>query len=142
MYRGIIFTLLLLTGCSPTIAVKMDYLSKENLASYRVGTPDPRINHPNVGERLIVQWSLPKQYEKYHQINMVITLRYRNNEEAFIQFPLKKRCGTYVYDLINDQYYSTQGILASKVAIFGDGEILDTWRHQLWAELIEFEALD
>ena len=127
-----------LSSCSP-ISVQMDYLSRRNLASYRVGTPDPFINHPNIGERLIIQWSLPKNYLQLDDLHMFLTVRFRNNEEKTIVHPIRKTTGTYLYNLINECYYESGGILTYKIDIYGSGKLLECWRHQLWAELITFD---
>lgn len=139
MYRGIVLLLLLFTGCSQPISVQMDYLSRRNLPSYRVGTPDPRINHPNIGERLIVQWSLPKQWLGCENLHLKLTVRYRTNEEAVVEIPITRKSGTYLYDLINECYYETGGMLTYKIELIGSGSVLTCWKHQLWAELILFQ---
>ena len=47
--------LLLLTSCTEQrLAVQSQYIGLETLASYHVNTPDPHLNHPPIGERLII----------------------------------------------------------------------------------------
>lgn len=133
---------LLLTGCGPSVTVQTDYLSRKNLASYKVGTPDPHINHPNIGERLIIQWSLPKKVVKYRDAHLQVTLRFRNYDECTYSIPLKKKYGTTTYDLTNTPYYESGGIQTYKIDVVANGCILKEWKHQLWVDLIKIGEPD
>lgn len=128
---------LFLQGCfAERLSVHTEYLSIENLASFHVGTPDPELLCPTVGQRLVVTWALPSGYNCYESLYLDILIRFRSGEEKTITIFLKQRQGTYVYSLLNDEYFEKDGILTYKVNIIGDGDILDEWRHQIWAEKI------
>lgn len=132
-----LFGLSVFTSCTNShLAVYTDYLSHENLASYHVGTPDPYLNNPTIGQRLIVIWTLKKRHLHYEDLHLKISIRFRNKKEAAIKVPLCKPKGTYVYALLNEDYIATDGILTYKVELIGDGCILDEWRHQIWTNLI------
>lgn len=131
-------SLILLASCSGSyLSVHTDYLSHENLASYYVGTPDPRLNNPPIGQRLIITWGIPRLFLDYEDLHLEVTIRFRNREEIVDNVPVTKTHGTYVYDLLNEEYIEKQGMLTYKIDLIGEGYILEEWRHQIWTERIE-----
>ena len=122
--------------------VHSDYLSHESLASYYVKTPDPRINHPPVGQRLIISWSLPNKYLCYPDLHLLVTLRFRNREEVKHKVPITKTSGTRLFCLMNEEYCEKGGIATYRVLLQSEDCVLEEWRHQLWAELITFDVAD
>lgn len=133
----LILMLGILTSCTNSrLAVYTDYISSENLASFYIGTPDPRLNNPTIGQRLIVVWTLQKKHLCYEDLHLKIHVRFRNKKETVINYPITKPKGTYVYSLLNDDYIAADGILTYKVELIGGGCILDEWRHQIWTNLI------
>lgn len=129
--------LLLLTSCTqPLLHIRTDYLSRKNLASYRVGTPDPLLNDPPVGQRLIISWFLPPSYSKFESLWLYATIRFFNGEEISLEFPIDKMIDTYVYSILDENYFETRGIMTYKVDLVADGVVLKDFRHQLWAERI------
>lgn len=132
-----ILVFILTCGCSRTsLSVHTDYLSHENLASYHIETPDPRLNNPPVGQRLIVRWCVPQNYLEFEDLHLEITIRFRNRQEVVEQLDLLKRRGTYVYPVLNEAYVASRGILTYKVDLVADGNVLEEWRHQMWVDLI------
>lgn len=130
----------LFQACSnPHLSVHTDYLSHKNLASYHVGTPDPRLDNPPIGQRLIVTWSIPRMYLYYEDPHLVVTIRFRNREEIEETIYIHRMHGTYVYDLLNEDYIEKRGMLSYKVDIIAQGCLLDQWRHQIWADLIHLQ---
>ena len=130
-------------GCSENhLSVYSDFLSHENLASYHVGTPDPMLNNPPVGQRLIVSWSIPKEYLDYEDLHLMLTIRFRNREEFTQKICIHTVSGTYFYKLLNDDYFAVDGIRTYKVELIGAGCVLEQWRHQIWAELITLDQDD
>lgn len=121
------------------LTVRTDYLSIQNLASYHVGTPDPALNNPPIGQRLIIEWKVPKIYLDYDDLHLVATMRFRNREEFIQKIALLKKSGTHVHCMVNEEYFEKGGILTYKVELFGGGLLLEEWRHQLWVDLIVFE---
>lgn len=140
----LLFTLLLLTiltSCScNVITVQSEYIDRESLASAHVGTPDPRLNDPPFGQRLIISWSLPREYGRYRELHLDLTLRFRNSEEKSQRIAIHQRQGTTVYEVLDEFYCETKGIQTYKIDLIGDGERLDEWRHQLWADMIHFKT--
>ncbi len=134
-------TCFLLSSCTCNLlTVHTDYVSRDNLASYHVGTPDPLLNNPPIGQRLLISWSLPKAYMYYESLHLEIHLRYRNREEATQTVDLLKNSGMIIFSLLNEAYFETEGILSYKIDLIGNGEILEHWQHQIWADLIHFDA--
>jgi hypothetical protein len=141
-YALSLLTLLLFSSaCTDSkLTVHTDYLSHENLASYYVGTPDPRLFNPTIGQRLIISWSLPNDYLNYTQVDLNIRIRFKNREEVSETRAICVKTGSYVYALVNDDYFDKGGILTYKVDMIADGTVIEEWRHQLWTELIRFDC--
>lgn len=128
---------ILLCSCGKSsLTIQTDYLTHKNLASYYVGTPDPRQNVPTVGQRLIISWSIPKDYLRYDNLRLEITIRFRNREEIIEIFYLHKTRGTYVFTLLNCDYFTKRGILTYKIDLIGGDCTLEEWRHLIWTDLI------
>lgn len=131
--------------CGKTISLFSDYLTKENLASFHVETPDPNLCNPPFGQRLFLTWSLKhlkQPCDMYSDLRVQITIRFKNREQIVKEVKLLKNSGTYVYYLLNEDFCRMGGIMTYKAILYGDGCPLEEWRHQLWAELIEMEADD
>lgn len=133
---------LLLTSSScllHRLDVQTQYLSHENLASYHVGTPDPRLDNPNIGQRLLVQWSLCSSDFENQPLFLHLTVRLRNHQEQKLKIPIESKRGFYVYDLINQEYFQSGGILTYQVEITNESCVITSWKHPLWAELITLD---
>lgn len=129
-----------LSSCGQcSLTVQTDYLTHKDLASYYVGTPDPRQNVTAVGQRLIVSWVVPKSYLTYEDLHLKVTIRFRNREELIEIFHLSKTRGTYLYMLLNEDYFAKKGILTYKVDLIGGGFLLEEWRHRIWTNLISID---
>lgn len=128
------------TGCvKHHIRLQTDYLSRENLASYHVGTPDPLLYCPPIGQRLIMSWSVP--YGWIHELDLKIQLRmiFRDHTEECVEITLARAYGLFTYCLVNDDYFEKGGILTYQATLIKGDEVIDEWRHQLWTELITIE---
>jgi hypothetical protein len=133
-------SLLLLTSCQAyRLNVQTQYVSRENLASYYVGTPDAEKNCPTVGQRLLIEWNIPQEYLCYPDLKLNIKVRFKNRKEDECSILLKENKGTYLYNVVNDKFHETGGISTYKVEISTEQCMLETWQHPLWAELISFQ---
>lgn len=131
------FLLTFLCSCQKSyLIVQTDYLTHKNLASYYVGTPDPRQDSPTVGQRLIISWFVPQHYLSYENLRLEVTIRFRNREEIMEIFHIQQAWGTYVFCLLNQDYFKKQGILTYKIDLIGGEQILEEWRHKIWTNLI------
>lgn len=140
-----IFLTLFLSGCSKEwLSVQTDYLSHENLASFHVGTPDPMLESPPIGQRLMVSWKFKKQYLACENLHLVVQIHLRDRSDRCYKVAVNEASGIWMYDLINRDFIETRGILSYKVNLYGNGELLDECRHQLWVEpiILNIEADD
>jgi len=127
----------LLTSCAKErLVIFSQYVGRNNLASYYVNTPDPLLNNPPVGQRILMEWSLPRTYLDYPDLHLELTVRFRNRQETRRTIPIHHEDGEAVYALMNATFYETGGIVTYKVDVVGGGQLLEKWRHQLWVELI------
>jgi hypothetical protein len=128
----------LFAGCSNTsmLTVQTLYMTRESLASYYVGTPDPQQLNPPVGQKLLVSWNVPQGYLAVEDLYLNIRIRFRNHQEVVVDHPICKRSGTYSYEIANEDYFACKGILTYKVDLIGDGAVLEEWKQQLWHEVI------
>lgn len=135
--RYTLLALLFLTSCSRTqLIVFTDTVSYENLASFVVGTPDPLLDCPDKGERLVISWSLPCLCD---DSRVYARVRFRNLKEVEISIPLEKDRGFITYNVINQDYKDSGGILTYRVFLMQGENILEESQHALWTELILFE---
>lgn len=127
-------------SCAPYLSIQTQYLSREHLASFHVGTPDPKLNEPVIGQRLLIQWSLPAQEIKSEQLILFLKVRYRNHQEKEVSIPIQNKRGTYLYIIENEEYLQTGGILTYFAEIRSEACVLVTWKHPLWTQLIQLKA--
>ncbi len=131
------FSLLLLNSCRPYyLSVCQEWIDVRYLASYHAGTPDPRLANPPVGQKLILDWRVPKEiYKRNPQV--VLDLILWDYTTRQIRFPIRSRMDFATYRLLNEEYNKTGGILTYKASIVTeDGEVFREWKHQLWVNLI------
>ena len=132
---------LVLAGCSsdPFLRVQTEYVTDQNLASYYVGTPDPKRLNPPLGQRLVIYWSVPSNDCDAH---ILLRIRYRNKESSSVEIPLPKSSGWITYTLLNEDYMEKGGIETYFAQLIVNGEVLDESRHLLWVERIELHNDD
>ncbi len=132
--------LLFLTSCSPPmLTVEKYYITREKLASFHVSTPDLSKFRPTQGQLLVINWSLPDATYDSPNLHMYLTLRFRNREEATIEIPVTRQCGSYYYFHVNSPYYCKGDVVTYKAELFSDDEIVAAWYHQLYCNLITFD---
>lgn len=122
------------------LSVHSDYVARESLASYWVDTPDPLLNCPPFGQRLVISWSVPRELLKLENPHLEITIRMRNRDQVVRYVPLKRSSGTTLYRILNEQYCESGGFLTYKVQLIAGGCVYEEWRHQLWAELLSIDS--
>jgi hypothetical protein len=131
---------LIVSGCSLyRLDVQNQYLSRDRLASYHVGTPDPRLLNPVIGQRLVIQWSLTPKELINQDVCLYLKVRLRNRQEQEAALPITTKRGTYLYDVVGDRYIQTGGILTYFVEIRSPSYILASWRHPFWVDPIIFD---
>lgn len=128
----------LFPSCHERLSVETQYFTNEDLASFYVDTPDPLINNPPAEQRLMIAWNLNHCY-KNEKKTLKIYIRLKNREKIEQLIPLNSLAGTHIFTLCKDQFFATGGFLTYKVEIIVNGAVVETFYHQLWTELIEFE---
>lgn len=131
-----LFLALLATSCCHKLSVRTEYLTEASLASYYVGTPDPRRGCPLIGQQLILSWRIPTALWHNQELTFDITIRFRNQEERHLQIQCDRNIGTYIYAIQDDEFLKLGGILTYKVLLKEDGEVTESWIHPLWQERI------
>lgn len=135
--------LLINSSCTfQRLSVQTQYLSHESLASYHVGTPDPRLDQPMVGQRLLMQWSLSTREVETQNVSLYLKVRFRNHQEEEMTFPITSKRGTHLYVLANEEYHQVGGILTYYAEIRNETCVLASWKHPLWTELIQLKVKD
>lgn len=118
------------------LSCRSEYLYPNYLASDRIQTPDPdRLYF--YGQQLIVYWNLPRELLP---ADLHLTVRYGTRECAELHQHLTRPRGHTLYQLIEDDYWDTGGILSYKALLFHEGELLTDWYHHLWVDCMDLEA--
>lgn len=136
-----IIILTIISSCQlHPLTVQTQYLSHENLASYHVGTPDPQLDHPSIGQRLFVQWSLTSAEMENQPLFLQLSVRFRNHQDEKLKILIEKKSGYYLYDLTNQDYCETGGILTYMAEIRSENCLIASWKHPLWVPLIQLDV--
>jgi len=132
-------SMIILNSChSHILSVRTSYFTEEDLASYYIGTPDPRLQQPLIGQRLILSWTLPKT-TRFKNTYLHLKVRLKNHQEENVRVTVNHKHGFYIYSLSDKKFQESGGILTYKVEIRTDDHILESWYHPLWVELISFD---
>lgn len=108
------------------------------LASTHVGTPDPRKANPPLGQKLIIDWTVPPELLTQDP-KILLTLIYKNHTQEERTYAISARSGTEVYSLLNKEFEEREGLLTYRAEIVAGGEVYKEWKHQLWVNLLTFE---
>lgn len=129
-----ILFLTLFTGCyKDHLYVQQEWVDGSFLASSHIGTPDPRQECPPEGQRLLISWKFPGNLIA-EQLELVATVRFWDNSEEVICRPIKN---TWGYAAL---FFSKCKILTYRIQVInGCGEIVETWEHHFWTELIDID---
>ena len=129
--------LLCLASCSfHKLSVQTQYLSNQYFASYHVGTPDPERDDSLLGQRLFIEWCLPKKMTQGKELYLHLNIRFKNRKEDRTIIPICKRKGYTLYNVINKEFEETGGIRTYLIEITDGTDVLASWKHPLWVELI------
>jgi|HubBroStandDraft_4_1064222.scaffolds.fasta_scaffold231309_2 hypothetical protein len=141
-YLKLFLSLLFLfsTGCRQYyLSVCQQWVDVRYLASTHVATPDPRQEHPPIGQMLIFDWRIPKEiFNKNPKI--VLDLILWDYTTRKVEIPIKRRMDFATYRLLNEEYEKSGGMLTYQAQIVTeDGQIFQQWKHQLWVNLITID---
>lgn len=122
--------------------VQIENIGPEFLASSHVGTPDYRQENPPFGQRIIVSWDFPNILFKKN-LDLFLTVRFWNNTQEIKEHHIKSRKGRKIFFFSNKEREKQNKILTYKVQVkTKDGELVDTWKHQFWTEVIDVDSDD
>lgn len=140
--RILFFFLILLASCEKYyVSVRNLPVNASYLASSHVKTPDPRQKNPPLGEKLIIDWSLPPELLSENP-RIVLYLIFKTHQEKQLVYPITSRAGYEVYSLLGEEFKERKGLLTYRAEIVTDeGRVYREWTHQLWVNLINFEEM-
>jgi hypothetical protein len=145
MYRMIRFFLFLLlalhlSSCEKYyLSLQQQWVDISYLASSQANTPDPRKQNPPLGQMLIIDWRVSKSILKLEP-HIALDLIFWDYSKKTICFPMKRQMDYVTYELLNDNYEKTEGILTYRAKIITkNGEAVKESKHQLWVDLIQIE---
>lgn len=135
------FSVLVLVAISSSCSsnyISVDKIKTDKLtfASRFAKTPDPRALNPPKGEKLYVNWSLPIQFET-NKYRLKVDIVYRNLTKETLVYPIKRRAGSQIIELLGKDFTEKKGFLVYKLQIVSlDGEIITDYTHRMWVDLI------
>ena len=134
---GVFIFLLTFTGCTTGyIQVEKIKTEKRTYASRFANTPDPRRLNPPKGEKLYVNWSIPLEFRD-GQYRIKVDIVYRNLSRETFLFPVKRRAGARIIELVGDEFKEKKGYLVYKFEIIDlDGEVISDYTHRMWVDII------
>lgn len=149
-FSVLVLALLLLTSCcsskgcfcgcsgSKHISVLSLPIDNKVLASVHVNTPDHRHQLNHHGQKIYVSWKLPKEYFG-QTLSGVLKIRFKIPKQIEIPFEISSLSGKMCYDVLDEEYFSGEGVLAYQVKIFIGDQVVDSFQHKMWTELISFD---
>jgi hypothetical protein len=140
LYFFLFFIPFLCAGCQKYyISISQDRVDRDFLASTQAKTPDPRQENPPLGERLIIEWQLPRSLLE-QEPSLHLHVIYKNYTEKVFVYPVHHRLDYVVYSLLDQEYQESKGILTYKADVqTQEGKSFVDWKHQLWTNLIVLE---
>lgn len=141
MLKFLCLFFLCFASCSRSpLHIQTTYLSKHDLASFIINTPDPALYDPPIGQKLILTWAIPKQYQGHEDLSILLKIRFHNHESLEKTIKVGSSHGVYVYCLLNDDYCDKKGILTYKAELYQNSCLITQWLHQLWVDPITFKT--
>lgn len=136
MFYVLVVLLLSLTGCRPPLSVYTESVDRHSLASSVALTPDPKLNNPSIGQKIVIQWSLPQDLIP---ATLFATIYYKNGQESIISKPVRSYYDTATIYHIDQEFYQKGVISTYKVEIFKEDRCIATFYHHLWTQKIELD---
>ena len=122
------------------MTVRNIYLSEDRYASLYVNSPDPHRDNPSVGQQLDIQSYVPSLLFCQHRFEMIVRLRFGDNTEETIRVPIVHARQSWGYKLLDDSYFSKNGIIAYHIVLYSDEEEFAMVQSQLWVEMIKIDS--
>ena len=133
---SILFLLFVCTSCQKYyVNVQKQHVGRGSLASTFVQSPDPLQKDPPKGERLVINWRIPEP-ALGPDVHLELTMIMKDYTQLTKTYPLKNAFGYLTFDLLNDDYRKTGGLLTYKAEIKDKGAVMEAYEQVLWTELI------
>jgi hypothetical protein len=124
------------------LSVQQRWVDINYLASVQINTPDPRREHPQVGQMLIIDWRLPREVLRQNP-TVLLDVIYWDYTTKTIRLPITHPLDYTTYELLDEEYEKTGGILTYKAQIVTEsGTVIKESKHQLWVNLITVNSLE
>lgn len=115
--------------------MQQECLDVNFLASTRIGTPDPRQENPPSGQRLLIAWCFPEDLFQQN-LTLQITVRLWDNSEVQENLVVESKQSHKA--LFFPSTGGERRILTYRIIVTTkEGEVIETWKHPLWTELIQ-----
>jgi len=136
MKKFLYIFLFFLSSCTNYLYVQQETVDKDYFASSYVDTPNPNSEDLSFGHKILVSWDLPiSQFRKKPYLEL--TVRFWDNEQEVIKYTLDRKRSYASFFFENKKRKRKKKILTYKIDVISEkGEILQTWKHQFWTELI------
>ncbi len=116
--------------------MQQEWVDAEFLASSKIKTPDPRQDNPPNGQRLLVGWKFPQNLFD-EKLTLVTTVRLWDNSEEMFYQPIEQKWGYAAYYFPSGDCIERR-ILTYRIEVINEeDEVIETWDHHFWTELIE-----
>lgn len=130
----------ILSGCNTCpLHLHTEYIGIEQLASYYVRAPDPKLCCPDIGQRLVISWNLQEKIFCYPDLRLVVSIQFKNGEEKVITYPVNNSHQTILHYCVNEDFERTGGIITYKAELRSGVYCLEIWKHLLWNETIRLD---
>ncbi len=137
-YALALFTLLA-AGCSkPSVSARTFYTSRDDLAAYVIGTPDPQIASKGLGQSIWVRWRAPELSEKTH---LDATILFNDESERHETYPVANKFGWMMVEIKDTEYKEKKGLASYSISLCDGETILASTKHKMWIDKIEIEDL-
>ena len=124
-----------LSGCYKNhLYVQQEWIDEFYLASTKIGTPDPARDDPPEGEKLLIAWDFPKSLFD-QSLTLKTIVRLWDNTQKEFDLPIER-----TRDVTDLFFPSSNKILTYQIQVVNNkGEIIETWDHQFWTQLIQID---
>jgi hypothetical protein len=132
-----IVTIFMTTACyKQYLYVQQQWVDKSYLASSHVNTPDPEQLSPPYGRRINISWNFPvSQFRK--GLTLIVTVRFNDNTQDIHNINISRKSGyTSLYFPDKVEGNIKKVVTYKMVVVTQQGEIIETWKHQLWVDMI------
>jgi hypothetical protein len=118
--------------------VQQEWVDRNFLASSRIGTPDPRQESPPCGQRLLLSWHFPSDLLE-QQLTLYMTVRFWDLSEEQIELSIENKWSQRAIYFPATSY--EKRILTYCIVVrTQEGDVIESWKHPLWTELIHING--